>query len=149
VIITPEEAQKKLRNQADRAFRALVLSAARGLVFGTPVGNPDDWKVPRKGYVGGRARGNWHISIDTPEFRADDNKDADGRMTMAKIDAKLGELKGRSIGHVVYLTNGLPYVPRLEYESWSKQAPHGWVRINLAKLKYVAEEVARRVRAAQ
>ena len=135
MIITPEEAQRKLRNQADRAFRALVLEAAKRIIYRTPVDT-------------GRARGNWHTSIDVPEFRADEDTDKAGAMTLAEVDGKLNQIKDESVGRVVYLTNGLPYIVPLENGS-SKQNPAGMVKVTLAELRPIAEQVAAKVRALQ
>jgi hypothetical protein len=170
VIITAEEAQRKLRNQADRAFRALVLEAGARIIFRTPVGNPDDWKVPRKGYVGGRARSNWHTSVGSPKFTADELKAGEGGRGEAAITSfpatgahrmRGGPSANKAVmelirngnsadaGDVVFVTNGLPYIKRLEYESWSKQAPAGMVRVTLAELRPLADRVAERIRRAQ
>ena len=43
-------------------------------------------------------------------------------------------------GNVVYLTNNLPYAQRLEYEGWSKQAPAGMVRVNMARIADIMKE---------
>jgi hypothetical protein len=38
----------------------------------------------------------------------------------------------RRAGSVVYLTNNVPYIQKLEYDAHSRQAPNGMVRISVA-----------------
>jgi hypothetical protein len=46
-------------------------------------------------------------------------------------------------GNVWYLTNNLPYIARLEFDSWSTQAREGMVRISLRELdRSIDEQVA-------
>jgi hypothetical protein len=52
-------------------------------------------------------------------------------------------------GDVVFITNGLPYIKRLEYESWSDQNPAGMVRVTLAELRPLVEQVADKIRRSQ
>jgi hypothetical protein len=84
-----------------------------------------------KGYVGGHFRRNWNISFNSPDRSTTDETDASGNVAKGKIEAlmktyKLGDMS-------VYLTNSLPYAQRLE-EGWSeKQAPHGMVRVSIAR----------------
>jgi hypothetical protein len=134
MIITPEEAQKKLRVQADRAFRALVLEATRRIVLRTPVDT-------------GRARGNWHISIGQPEFTANPPEETDKGGSTTIVEAN-GKIDNANSGDTVYLTNGLPYVPVLEDGS-SKQAPGGMVKVTAAELRPLTEQVAAKIRAIQ
>jgi len=88
-----------------------------------------------KGYVGGRFRANWNTSVTAPDETTTDAVDPSGESAIANVLAKMG-----GAGAVTFLTNGLPYGERLEYEGWSKQAPAGMVRIAMARVgSYVAE----------
>jgi hypothetical protein len=77
-----------------------------------------------KGYVGGRFRANWNVSYGAPDESTIDSVDKQRGLNEAKKAMTL------PIGGVTYLTNGLPYAHRLEYEGWSTQAPAGMVRIS-------------------
>ena len=93
--------------------------------FMNPVGNATIWKHPERkpeGYVGGNSRNNWHCTVGAPFI----GEDATG--TEAKILAAIP----RQAGSVVYLTNNVDYIHRLEYEEHSRQAPAGMVRVSVA-----------------
>ena len=90
-----------------------------------PVGNATLWKHPERkpvGYVGGNSRNNWHCTVGAPFV----GKDATG--TAAKILAAIPVLAGS----VVYLTNNVDYIQRLEYGHSHGQAPNGMVRQSVA-----------------
>lgn len=98
----------------------------------TPVGNPSEWKTdyPPKGYTGGQAKGNWFASIGQPSSKVDNNIRAKNSSKPINRDQSVRE---QAVGEVYYLTNNLPYIRRLEYEGWSRQAPSGMVRITVAE----------------
>lgn len=81
----------------------------------------------------GRAKGNWQCSIGSPITSQTERLDG----------SKLGSTNGsdsfddvvktvKGTGHVVWLSNNVPYIQRLEYGS-SKQAPSGMVRLSLQR----------------
>ena len=71
----------------------------------------------------GRARGNWQCTIGAPFV----GEDASGDIMKAQ------SVIPRRSGSVVYLTNNVPYIGKLEYiPSYSRQAPAGMVRISVA-----------------
>lgn len=120
-------------------FHALIaLEALRRIVLKTPVGNPDVWKVkkPPKGYVGGRARGNWQLTIGKAskkvlEDRAKSSADTGDLITKgAQILQKLG------FGQVVWIANNLDYILFLE-DGHSGQAPKGMVSVTLQELRMI------------
>jgi hypothetical protein len=119
--------------------RALVLQKKMALdllskiIFRTPVGNPSLWQNPAgapAGYVGGRARANWQVSLGTPGGGEVRGEDATGGTTLAAGVSKMASAKP---GGVIWLYNNLPYIVRLEF-GWSKQAPNGMVRLSLAEI---------------
>src|SRR5690606_10945934 len=71
------------------------------------------------GYVGGRFRGAWDVSINSASSTAPDRIDPNGAETIAAARAAL---TGFTAGPAIYITNVMPYALRLEY-GWSKQAP--------------------------
>lgn len=97
-----------------------------------------DIKAP-EGYVGGRFRGNWQFSIDTPADGELDTIDPSGNATLAALRA---QVSGLTIGQTAYIVNNLPYAIPLEY-GHSKQAPHGMVRVTLANFQRIVDEAIR------
>ncbi|MCY7264297.1 hypothetical protein [Pseudomonas protegens] len=95
--------------------------------------------VAGKGYVGGRFRGNWQFSIDTPAEGLLDQVDPAGGVTLAKLRLQFGQL---TAGQTAYIVNNLPYAVPLEY-GHSKQAPGGMVRITLARFQQIVDEAIR------
>lgn len=114
------------------------------IVDRSPVGFPPHWKnPPPKGYVGGRFRANWQIGLDAPATGELDLIDADGEPTKKRLAAEIERI---GAGHVVHITNNLPYGPRLEYEGHSSQAPQGMVRITVAEFQSIVGQAAREVK---
>lgn len=96
--------------------------------------------VAGKGYVGGRFRGNWQFSIDTPADGVLDQIDPSGNVSEAVLRTQVQSL---TIGQTAYLVNNLPYAVPLEY-GHSKQAPGGMVRITLARFQQIVDEAIRK-----
>jgi hypothetical protein len=118
-----------IRNFAEKAgvnaqqkVQKICLDLLSGIVLKTPVDT-------------GRARGNWQASIGNPRTDTIETSDPGGGRTISDgIEAT-----GKAYGNVFWITNNLPYIYRLEYEGWSKQAPRGMVRLTI-------EEVRRQLR---
>lgn len=87
-----------------------------------------------KGYVGGRFKGNWQVTIGTAPTQSLDSIDPSGAATITDGRAALASFKA---GMPIFITNNLPYGPRLEYEGWSKQAPAGMVRVSIAEFQNI------------
>lgn len=100
------------------------MQVLRGVVMRTPVDT-------------GRARSNWHVSLGSPvvierDPYAPGEKLGIGEGANAQATITIGAAtieQAPAIG-VIYLTNGLPYITRLEH-GWSKQSPAGMVRLTL------------------
>lgn len=117
------------RKRVDQQVRAITLGLFRDVIMMSPVGNPTLWKhKPPKGYVGGRFRANWNTSVGSPVLDTTTAVDPSGGMAIANAARNIG-----GAGSVTYMANGLPYGPRLEFSGWSKQAPAGFVRVNVAR----------------
>ena len=135
-------------NKVNRTARQIALALFRKVIMRTPVGNPSVWKSKRgpKGYVGGRARGNWQCNIG-PESTAaaTEMRDADGNNTVEKAMDVLSEWQPMGTGQTgmggagretpIWIGNALPYIQRLEYDHWSQQARNGMVRISLSEIR--------------
>ncbi|POA52127.1 MULTISPECIES: hypothetical protein [unclassified Pseudomonas] len=95
--------------------------------------------VAGKDYVGGRFRGNWQFSIDTPAEGVLDQIDPSGNVTIAVLRTQVQSL---TAGQTAYIVNNLPYAIPLEY-GHSQQAPGGMVRITLARFQQIVDEAIR------
>jgi hypothetical protein len=121
----------KAKDQAELIVKKIVIELFSEVVEMSPVGNPDLWKYPKKGYVGGRFRANWNISFGSPDLSTTEQIDPSGSGSKGRIFAQMRKYKLADSS--VFLTNNLPYAQRLE-EGWSeKQAPHGMVRLSIAR----------------
>jgi hypothetical protein len=78
----------------------------------------------------GRFRANWNLSINGVDTSTTEDKDKEGRVTVAKSFAALSAFR---LGDTINITNSLPYALRLEY-GYSKQKPLGMVRLTIAEL---------------
>lgn len=129
---------KKAGDKVELVFKKVAVDMFTRIVLRSPVGNPDQWKRPRKGYVGGRFRANWQIAIGNPPRGTVQMNDRSGRITIAKGTATALGLKA---GQTVWMANNLPYAIPLEY-GHSKQAPAGMVRITVREFKKMVEKAA-------
>jgi hypothetical protein len=71
----------------------------------------------------GRARGNWQCTVGSPATDETDRLDKVGSSVMSEVTQTVPKA-----GSVVWLSNNVPYIRKLEYGS-STQAPGGMVRI--------------------
>jgi hypothetical protein len=92
--------------------------------------------VAGKGYVGGRFRGNWQFSIDTPAEGVLDQIDVSGNVSIAVLKAQVQSL---TAGQTAYIVNNLPYGIALEY-GHSTQAPSGMIRVTLARFQQIVDD---------
>lgn len=92
-----------------------------------------------KGYVGGRFRSNWFVSIGTPSRQTTTQVDPSGTTSIARGTTALA---GVTAGPTIFLTNNLPYAIPLEY-GHSKQAPTGVVRVTVSEFQSIVDEQAR------
>jgi len=80
----------------------------------------------------GRFRGNWQASIGSPASATTSRLDSTGAGSINDVAVTVQGLK---LGQTFYLANNLPYARRLEY-GYSKQAPSGFLRINLQRVQF-------------
>lgn len=122
------------------------------IVKATPVGNPDYWQEvngkPRKappGYTGGRLRGNWQTSLNTPIHTeiARIETDPEGGDVLKQVHAIVN---GSSVEESIFLTNNLPYAIRVEYGHSKKQRPMGMLRVSIAGFENAIKEALRKVK---
>jgi hypothetical protein len=89
--------------------------------------------------VGGRFRGNWQFSLETPATGELDSIDPNGAETLAAL---IRQAQSMTAGQVAYIVNNLPYAIPLEY-GHSTQAPAGMVRLTVERFQRIVDEAAR------
>ena len=90
------------------------------------------------GYVGGRFRGNWQLTIGSPASGTLDDIDPGGAETLGRIIAGVGDLQG---GDVAYIVNNLPYAIPLEHGHSERQAPSGMVGITVDRFQTIVDAI--------
>lgn len=111
-------------DKVDKVRRASVLELFKLVIYATPVDT-------------GRLRGNWQTTINTPAGSTREVLDPSGGAALAEVMANMGGLLD-----VVWFTNNLPYVERIEYDGWSRQAPEGMVRKHIAQWQRIVSAKA-------
>lgn len=120
----------KVNRRIDTQIRKSTIELFSSVVKMTPVDT-------------GRARGNWMPSITSPITEARDKKTPIGTTVINEIVSVVP----RNAGHIVWLSNNLPYIRKLEYEPVGKggsvQAPQGMVRISMQRFGSMFAEAAK------
>lgn len=116
-------------------LRKIVIDIWDGVILGTPVGNTVNWKTPYPptDYVGGRARGNWQMTINQKAQGIIDAVDPDGMKTITEGLRVLSNLPKHGMGIVIWMTNNLPYIGVLE-NGHSTQKPLGWIGLTIQRV---------------
>lgn len=126
--------QTQLMDQANRTKTGRLKKKAR-------VSDSMDINAPA-GYTGGRFRGNWQVSFDSPTTDETGRIDKTGNLTKAAGNYTLFLFKvGMS---AIYFCNNVPYAYPLEM-GHSTQAPGGMVRITAAEFQRFFDEAVREV----
>lgn len=112
---------EKVGAEADKAVREICLNLYSDITYGTPVDT-------------GRARANWFTSIGTPSSETIEFEGGGAAAQSLAIGRAMPDI-AKATGEVFWISNNLPYIYRLEYEGWSKQAPRGMVRIAIDNMK--------------
>lgn len=115
---------KRVGDDAEVLVKTICIDLLKDIVLNTPVDS-------------GRARANWQCSINTPiSGQLSFSADSGSGITAPRESAASGDaiLRGQAVaaqaaGNVFWISNNLPYIYRLEFEGWSKQAPNGMVRL--------------------
>lgn len=114
----------RVGQEAKVYINTICLDLLKDIVLNTPVDS-------------GRARANWLCSVDKPQIGTIEfNSDSGSGITAPKTSAAStdaifrGQIAvSQAAGKVFWISNNLPYIYRLEFEGWSKQAPNGMVRL--------------------
>jgi hypothetical protein len=128
----------KSKANASQVARAVALELESRVVLKSPVDT-------------GRFRGNWNVGIntsDTAEYSADKSG--------IKVNSRaIGALSKFKLGDSIWITNNLPYTQKLEFglyghgpktiNGYSKQAPHGFIRITYQEVMSAFENIGKKV----
>lgn len=113
---------KAAPEQANAVIRKSTLELFTDIIMDTPVKT-------------GRARGNWQVSFGSPASGVLDergDKESDNKTSSPTAGVITDALNSDRTTSVIFLTNNLPYIKKLEY-GYSKKSPRGMVRKNLLK----------------
>lgn len=119
--------RKSTQDRLDRVRRVVVIKLFSAVVQDTPV-------------LTGRLRGNWRVSIGSPLLGEISRLDPQGVQVSAEIQDIATAARGDD---EVWMSNSLPYAERIEYDGWSKKAPEGMVRRNVARFQRLVDEAVR------
>lgn len=96
--------------------------------------------IAPEGYVGGRLRANWFVSIGVQNRATTTAVDKAGDAT---INRGAATINSSDATQGVYITNSLPYAVPIEYGHSHLQAPAGMVRVTVAEVQtFVQKAVA-------
>jgi hypothetical protein len=117
-------AREHIERVVQLAVQKIAMQCLTGIVLRTPVDT-------------GRARSNWHVSIEAPVLdQREPYSPGAGLGAGERANAQAAISAGTAvIGRapafgMIFISNGLPYINRLEH-GWSGQAPAGMVRVTL------------------
>ena len=119
-----DEIEAKTSEKLDLAVRKIALELFSRVILKSPVDT-------------GRFRGNWQVAIGALPNGTLDLEDRTGQATISAATARTA---GVEAGDIIYLTNNLPYGPRLE-EGYSQQAPAGMVALTIQEFQAIANEI--------
>ena len=103
-----------LETEKNNQVKAIMFQGLGAIQAGTPVDE-------------GFARNNWYVSVGSPSFSFDPNKDAGGELLFTALPQNI-------LNQNIYYTNSTPYIIPLEYDGHSDQARFGWVRAEMMRM---------------
>jgi hypothetical protein len=137
---------EKTQGKTDTFCRMVALGLLTKLIEKSPVDT-------------GRFKNNWFVALDSINLTQVQATDKTGQLVMARGTAIIEEF---TAGHVVNITNSLPYAKVLEFgeygnppgsangektvSGYSKQAPEGMVRITMAEMTTQLNQIAKKLR---
>lgn len=123
---------EKAKKNPEIVMRQVSIKLFRAIILASPVDT-------------GRFRNNWFAAAgSTPSPETTTYAGKEGAAAIARMTKVVGESRGYGWTELT-LTNNLPYAQRLEY-GWSKQAPVGMVRVNIARFNTLLAEEAAKVK---
>ncbi|ENR8784326.1 HK97 gp10 family phage protein [Salmonella enterica] len=123
---------EKAKKNPEIVMRQVSIKLFRAIILGSPVDT-------------GRFRNNWFAAMGTnPSMETTNYTGKEGTAAINRMTKVVGESRGMGWTELT-LTNNLPYAQRLEF-GWSKQAPVGMVRVNIARFNTLLNEEAAKVK---
>ena len=119
----------KAKKNPETVMRAVSLKLFSAIIKASPVDT-------------GRFRMNWQISGAEERNGLIPGVDKTGATAINRVSSYV---MNKVVWREFTLTNNLPYAQRLEY-GWSKQAPVGMVRVNIARFQQLLNEEAAKVK---
>jgi hypothetical protein len=119
-------ADRIVNGRLDRVGRAVGFELLGRLIRVTPVDE-------------GRARGNWNASIGAED--GTDNPERREQQALSEGSTKIAPLRLSKQGEKLYLTNGVPYIGRLN-DGYSKQAPAAFIQTTVADMRAFVDRMA-------
>lgn len=120
---------EKAKKNPETVVRAVSLKLFSAIIKSSPVDT-------------GRFRNNWQTTGQAPATGLIAGVDPTGNKA---VNSAATFITNSPVWNTFTLTNNLPYAERLEY-GWSKQAPIGMVRVNIARFNSLLAEEAAKVR---
>lgn len=93
------------------------------------------------GYVGGRMRGSWQVTINAPSTNDPNRIDPSGGQAIAAAAAAVASAKA---GPPIFIVSNVPYAIPIE-NGHSKQAPTGVVKITAMEFQGIVDQQAQRI----
>lgn len=122
----------KAKKNPEIVMRQVSMKLFSAIILGSPVDT-------------GRFRNNWFANTGpTPSSETTTYTGKQGTAAINRMSKVVNGSRGMGWTELT-LTNNLPYAQRLEY-GWSKQAPVGMVRVNIARFQQLINEEAAKVR---
>lgn len=116
-----DDARAKFVKQVDQVRRGAIFELFSLVITTTPVD---------KGFL----RGAWQTQVNSPNLGSISRPDKSGQLAILEVLENMGKL-----GDTVFFTNTMPYARRIEYDSWSQQAPQGMLRVNILRWDQIVE----------
>jgi hypothetical protein len=138
-----EENAKIALKAAENATKHSVADLYKLLYDTSVVGNPALWKTPAPpGYTPGTLKKGWRISFSG--YRNDSGQFTSSESITQSHGMSLSINGGGT--KTAYIWNTTPYLERIEYQGWSKQAPNGFVRIAVMQFTSIVDGNAAKFR---
>lgn len=143
-----ESQQKKSLEACEKTINSTVREMVERIIERTPLGDPSLWHYPApKNYKPGTLKASWEINTNNSarDFKTGRYK----RMLQSTSGASIAQQwQGIKLNinttPTITIVNRQPYAWRVEYGSWSTQAPQGMMRITIQEYKTILESYARK-----
>lgn len=138
--------QKLAIEASEKVINATLMQMYKKIIDRTPVGNPALWNPPvwPKGYTPGQLKASWSLSFNNVQYSTN-GKFASGDQIVAGHGISLS-VTNSSTNKTAAISNNQPYAERIEYGSWSTQAPAGMMRVTVAEYTSLIDSNAAKYR---